>query len=68
MNNEQMKVTEPTIEELVAISAYAEIEQDGDAFLVYNLVTGLLVAEFKTLSEAWVAARGIFHRYEAMEA
>ena len=51
-----------------SISPYAEIEQDGDSFLVFNLVTGLLHAEFSTYDEAWAAARKIFHRYEAMEA
>ena len=51
-----------------SISPYAEIEQDGDSFLVFNLVTGLLHAEFSTYDEAWAAAREIFHRYEAMEA
>ena len=47
---------------------YAEIEQDGDSFLVFNLVTGLLSATFPTYDEAWAAALEIFHRYEAMEA
>lgn len=51
-----------------SISPYAEIEQDGDSFLVFNLVTGLLSATFSNYDEAWAAAREIFHRYEAMEA
>jgi len=51
-----------------SISPYAEIEQEGDSFLVFNLVTGLLSATFSNYDEAWAAAREIFHRYEAMEA
>jgi hypothetical protein len=51
-----------------SISPYAEIEQEGDSFLVFNLVTGLLFATFSNYDEAWAAAREIFHRYEAMEA
>ena len=51
-----------------SISPYAEVEQDGDSFLVFNLVTGLLSATFSNYDEAWAAAREIFHRYEAMEA
>ena len=51
-----------------SISPYAEIEQEGDSFLVFNLVTGLLSATFSNYDEAWAAARAIFHRYEAMEA
>ena len=50
-----------------SISPYAEIEQDGDSFLVFNLVTGLLSATFPTYDEAWAAARAIFHHYEAIE-
>ena len=50
-----------------SISPYAEIEQEGDSFLVFNLVTGLLSATFSNYDEAWAAAREIFHRYEAME-
>ena len=51
-----------------SISPYAEVEQDGDSFLVFNLVPGLLSATFSNYDEAWAAAREIFHRYEAMEA
>ncbi len=51
-----------------SISPYAEIEQEVDSFLVFNLVTGLLSATFSNYDEAWAAAREIFHRYEAMEA
>jgi hypothetical protein len=50
------------------VSPYAEIEQDGDSFLVFNLVTGLLSSTFPTYDEAYAAARAIFHRYQAMEA
>lgn len=49
------------------ISPYVKIEQDGDSFLVINLVTGLLYFKSDSLFEAWHTARALFHRYEEME-